>query len=78
MPDTLAAVALARSAGRRARPVAKKALVMDALAERVWPLLATGAIRPVIEAVLPVQRADEAHRLIAANETVGKVVLAVA
>ena len=62
----------------RARPVAKKALVMDALAERVWPELATGAIRPVIEAVLPVQRADEAHRLIAANETFGKVVLAVA
>ncbi len=61
----------------RARPIARKALVMDALKERVWPELAAGAIRPIIEAVIPMPDADEAHRLIAGNETFGKVVLAV-
>ena len=59
----------------RARSIARKALVMDALKERVWPEIAAGAIRPIIEAVLPITQADEAHRLIASNETFGKVVL---
>jgi len=61
----------------RARPVAEKARVMDALWSRVWPLLGSGAVKPIIEAVLPIQEAEEAHRLVESNETVGKVVLAV-
>ena len=61
----------------RARPVAEKARVMDALWERVWPLLAAGDIRPIVEAVLPIQEAEAAHRLVESNDTVGKVVLAV-
>lgn len=61
----------------RARSIARKALVMDALQERVWPAIAAGTIRPIIEAVIPMPRADEAHRLIAGNDTFGKVVLAV-
>ena len=59
----------------RARSIAAKALVMDALKERVWPCLADGAIRPVIERVLPIEAAGEAHELIAGNQTFGKVVL---
>ena len=61
----------------RARPVAEKARVMDALWSRVWPLFGDGSVKPVIEAVMPVQDAEEAHRLVESNETVGKVVLAV-
>lgn len=61
----------------RGRSVARKALVMDALKERVWPEIAAGAIRPVVEAVIPMPQAEEAHRLIAGDETFGKVVLAV-
>jgi putative PIG3 family NAD(P)H quinone oxidoreductase len=58
----------------RARPIGEKAAVMDQLRERVWPLLASGAIEPVIEAVLPIDQAEQAHALVAGNETVGKVV----
>ena len=61
----------------RSRTIAQKAAVMDALKERVWPKIEAGAIRPIIETVLPIDQADEAHRLIAGNETFGKVVLEV-
>lgn len=59
----------------RARSIAAKAAVMDALLERVWPLVESGAIVPVIETVMPVQEAGAAHDLIAGNDTFGKVVL---
>jgi NADPH:quinone reductase-like Zn-dependent oxidoreductase len=49
--------------------------VIDALRDRVWPLLESGDIMPIVEAVVPVQEADRAHRLIAGNDTVGKVVI---
>ena len=61
----------------RARPIAEKAAVMDALKERVWPLFEAGEIAPVVEAVLPIQEAERAHELVSSNETVGKVVLQV-
>ena len=61
----------------RARSIAAKATVMDALHERVWPLLDDGTIRPVIERVYPVEEAGSAHDLIAGNQTFGKVVLRV-
>ncbi|MCZ6619679.1 MAG: NAD(P)H-quinone oxidoreductase [Gammaproteobacteria bacterium] len=59
----------------RARPIAAKAAVMDALRERVWPYLATGEIKPIVEAVIPIEEAESAHALITGNTTVGKVLL---
>jgi putative PIG3 family NAD(P)H quinone oxidoreductase len=59
----------------RARPISEKAAVMDALKARVWPLLESGDIVPVVEAVMPIQEAERAHALVAGNDTVGKVVL---
>ena len=61
----------------RARTVAAKAAVMDALEERVWPLVESGAIKPIIETTLPVQKASAAHELLATNDTFGKLVLEV-
>ena len=61
----------------RSRTIAQKAAVMDALRDRVWPKIEAGAIRPVIDTVFPMDRAEEAHILIAGNETFGKVVLEV-
>jgi len=61
----------------RARTVAAKAQVMDRLAEEVWPHIAGGRIRPIIEAVIPIQEAERAHQLIAADQTFGKVILSV-
>ena len=59
----------------RARSIAAKALVMDALLERVWPLLEDGTVKPVIERTLPIAEAAAAHDLLAGNQTFGKVVL---
>lgn len=59
----------------RARSVAAKSAVMDELESRVWPKLADGSIKPVIEAELPITEAADAHALIAGNDTFGKVVL---
>ena len=59
----------------RARSIAAKALVMDALLERVWPLLEDGTVKPVIDRTLPIAEAAAAHDLLAGNQTFGKVVL---
>ena len=61
----------------RARSISAKASIMDALNERVWPLLESGTIRPVIERVYPIEEAGDAHELIADNQTFGKVALRV-
>jgi putative PIG3 family NAD(P)H quinone oxidoreductase len=59
----------------RARPVQEKAAIVSAVREQVWPLVGAGQIRPVIEAILPLQQADEAHRLMEADRHVGKILL---
>ncbi len=62
----------------RARPAAQKAAIVAAFARDVVPGLADGSIQPVIDRILPLERADEAHRLIEAGEATGKIVLDVA
>jgi NADPH2:quinone reductase len=41
-------------------------------------MIATGTVRPVIGARFPIEQAGEAHRVLAAGETVGKILLDVA
>jgi NADPH:quinone reductase len=60
----------------RPRPVAFKGAVAAALRERVWPLIASGRIRPVLHSVLPAADAAQAHALMESNQHVGKIVLA--
>ena len=62
----------------RARPVAHKAPIAQALRETVWPLLASGAIRPIIDRVFPLTEAATAHALMESNRHVGKLLLQVA
>jgi NADPH:quinone reductase-like Zn-dependent oxidoreductase len=59
----------------RARPAAEKATIVAAVRAHVWPLLASGAIRPVVDRVLPLREAAEAHRVVEASTHVGKVLL---
>jgi putative PIG3 family NAD(P)H quinone oxidoreductase len=59
----------------RARPAAQKAQIVAAVRENVWPLVAEGVIRPVIDSVLPMTRADEAHRVMTASTHMGKILL---
>ncbi|HET8597344.1 MAG TPA: NAD(P)H-quinone oxidoreductase [Castellaniella sp.] len=59
----------------RARPVAFKAAIAQALRERVWPLLEAGTIRPLIHATFPLHEASRAHAMMDAGEQIGKIVL---
>jgi NADPH2:quinone reductase len=59
----------------RPRPVAFKGAVAAALRERVWPLIASGHIRPVLHSVFPATEAAHAHTLMESNQHVGKIVL---
>lgn len=59
----------------RPRPVAFKGAIAQALREHVWPLLASGAVRPVIHATFPAAQAAQAHALMESNQHVGKIVL---
>ncbi|HET9945478.1 MAG TPA: NAD(P)H-quinone oxidoreductase [Actinomycetes bacterium] len=59
----------------RARPPEEKAAVVASVREHVWPLVASGTVRPVVDRVLPMAEAGEAHRVLEAGENVGKVVL---
>lgn len=59
----------------RARPLEERIAAVQAFRRRVLPLVAAGELRPVIDRVLPMADAAEAHRAIEANETFGKIVL---
>ena len=59
----------------RSRPTEMKARILHELEEKVWPKFASKEIRPVIHAVLPVARAEEAHAILQRNGNIGKVVL---
>lgn len=50
---------------------------MAAVREHVWPLIESGVVKPVIDRVLPLTEAAQAHRALEAGEQVGKVVLQV-
>jgi putative PIG3 family NAD(P)H quinone oxidoreductase len=52
-----------------------KGVIVDAVVQSVWPMVASGAVRPVIGARYPIDQAVEAHRALAAGETYGKVLL---
>ena len=59
----------------RQRPVAFKGQIARALLEQVWPLLASGAVRPVIYRTFAAADAAAAHALMESSEHIGKIVL---
>ena len=59
----------------RARPVAFKALVAEELLRQVWPLVAEGKLRPVMDQSFPLSQAAEAHARMEAGAHIGKIVL---
>ena len=61
----------------RARSVAAKSVIMSSLYDRVWPLIESGQIRPIVEAVLPIAETGRAHELLASDKTFGKLVLTI-
>jgi putative PIG3 family NAD(P)H quinone oxidoreductase len=59
----------------RARPVEDKATIIRGFLSDFGETLADGRIRPVVDRTLPFEAAAEAHRLLAAGEIFGKVIL---
>lgn len=59
----------------RVRPVAFKAAIAQALRMQVWPLLASGRVKPVVHAVFAAAQAAQAHAAMEASGHVGKIVL---
>jgi putative PIG3 family NAD(P)H quinone oxidoreductase len=59
----------------RARSAEEKAAIVRAVCEQVWPLVEKGAIRVVVDRVLPMREAAEAHRIVESSAHIGKVLL---
>ncbi len=61
----------------RSRPLEEKILAARALEKHLVPLFESGALRSVVDRVLPLAQAAAAHRAMQDNETFGKIVLEV-
>ena len=59
----------------RSRSPSEKGEIVDAVIANVWPALADGRVRPVIDRVLPWSEAAEAHRVLERGDNIGKVLL---
>ncbi|HVY47176.1 MAG TPA: NAD(P)H-quinone oxidoreductase [Minicystis sp.] len=59
----------------RSRPLEEKIEASLLLERRLGPLFASGALRAVVDAVFPLERADDAHRRLVENDTFGKLLL---
>jgi putative PIG3 family NAD(P)H quinone oxidoreductase len=59
----------------RSRPLEEKILAGQALQRHLVPLFESQALRPVVDRVLPLARAADAHRLMQNNDAFGKLVL---
>ena len=61
----------------RARPVVEKAAIAAAVRREVWPLLESGAVKPIVFRTFPLRQAADAHRLMESSAHIGKLVLTV-
>ena len=61
----------------RARPIADKGAIAAAVHREVWPLIESGAVKPIIFKTFPLQEAASAHALMESSVHVGKIVLTV-
>ncbi len=59
----------------RPRPVVFKGAIATSLHKHVWPLLESGAIKPIIFKTFPLEEAAQSHELMESNQHIGKIVL---
>lgn len=62
----------------RPRSVTEKATIAEGLFANVWPALAAGRCRPIVQDVFALERAADAHRAMESGAHIGKLVLEVA
>lgn len=76
----LAKRASVSATGLRFRPVdgpSGKGRVVAEVREHVWPMIASGRVKPVVHDVMPIERAADAHRALEGSGVFGKLVLTV-
>lgn len=61
----------------RPRDADEKARLASVVEARVWPLVASGAFKPVIDRTFPLGQAAEAHAYLEAGDHLGKIVLTI-
>ncbi len=61
----------------RPRPAAFKAELARSIEEAVWPVIAQGRYKPVVDKLFPLEEAAEAHRRIDSGEHIGKIILTI-
>ena len=59
----------------RSRSVPDKAAIAQAVERNVWPLIAAGKVRPVIDSIFPFREAAKAHARMESSVHIGKIVL---
>jgi len=59
----------------RARSIEDKATIARELEDKVWPLLASGQIKPQIFKTFPLNEAAQAHALMESSIHIGKIIL---
>ena len=59
----------------RARPVAEKTTICRAVTEHVWPLVADGTIKAIVDTTMPLAEAAQAHRRMESGGHTGKILL---
>jgi putative PIG3 family NAD(P)H quinone oxidoreductase len=67
--------ATVHAAGLRGRSLAQKAEIVAETQHAVWPLIEAGTVRPIVDRILTLDDAAEAHRLVESSEHIGKVLL---
>ncbi|AMM31346.1 NAD(P)H quinone oxidoreductase [Sinomonas atrocyanea] len=59
----------------RPRPVEEKGAIMAAVKDHVWPLVADGRIKPLVDKAFPLAQVAAAHEYFDSGEHVGKILL---
>ncbi|MGI8769904.1 MAG: NAD(P)H-quinone oxidoreductase [Acidobacteriaceae bacterium] len=61
----------------RARPAEEKSRLREGVEAKLWPAIASGAIRPIVHQVFPLAEVQQAHRLMESSAHMGKILLEV-
>ena len=61
----------------RGRPESEKSMICREVEKIVWPWITDGTVKQVIDRVMPIEKAGDAHKVIDAGQATGKVVLQV-
>ena len=69
------AIALAASSQTARSTEVVPVLLVGRVEQELWPLFASGHIRPVIDTAFPLEKAADAHLLMESGKHTGKIIL---